>query len=50
MPMKKLKYDLFQFLNITSLQPVHMHGLFDKRFLNVDGHQDNRVDYKENED
>ena len=40
---KKLKYDLFQFLNITSLQPVHMHGLFDKRFLNVDGHQNNKL-------
>jgi len=29
---------------------MHMHGLFGKCFLNVDGHQDNRVDYKENED
>ena len=28
----------------TSLQPVYMHGLFGKRFLNVDGHQNNKVD------
>ena len=38
------KVDKWIHLFITSLQPVHMHELFGKRFLHVHEHQNDKAD------